>query len=198
MIRHRCVACGTVSALRLCDRCVPAHYHRLAAPPSPAFLGDYDGPVGLAVRRVKVRRDTHLATHLCLQAARRVDHLLTGDWTAVVPAPSLWHTRLLRGFSLASILAAHVSRHTGLPAREILSRSGWRKQSSMARGERFHNALQTIRCTRPISGRILLVDDVWTTGATARACAYQLMSAGAENVAIMALCAVPKNRSRSR
>lgn len=94
----------------------------------------------------------------------------------------------LRGFDHAEILARGVASRLGLPAARLLAgRSGRRDQTGLDAAERRVN-LRDAFIARPCSGRWLLVDDVITTGASARACARALRAAGATGVEVLVPC----------
>jgi predicted amidophosphoribosyltransferase len=88
-----------------------------------------------------------------------------------------------RGYDQARALAAGLGRHTGVPVRRLLRRPVATGPQAQRRGrERREAMLGAFVATRPAPDRVLLVDDVLTTGATAAACAEALAAAGAGRV----------------
>jgi ComF family protein len=90
-----------------------------------------------------------------------------------------------RGYDQAELLTRELSRLTGLPQRYLLARSGSSRQVGASRAERVLHLSDAFRVRRPelVAGkRILLVDDVLTTGATIEAAARTLKKAGAARV----------------
>jgi len=149
-------------------------------------LGPYAGPLGAAVRRAKFGPDR--------SAARTLGRLLAGSLDplppvrAVVPAPSARATRVRRGFAMAALLAIPVARRLHLPVVHALHvRDGPRQAASTRRG-RLANLVGRVTATRDMDGEILLVDDVVTTGSTARTCARELLGAGARCVWLLTIC----------
>jgi predicted amidophosphoribosyltransferase len=102
----------------------------------------------------------------------------------VVPVPMHWTRRALRGTSAAEELARGVARGLGLPSRRLLRRwQATRMQNELPVGERRGNVRGAFRASARVAGlRLLLVDDVTTTGATLAACRQAAISAGAAAV----------------
>lgn len=113
----------------------------------------------------------------------------TGCFDAVVPVP-LHRSRLAkRGFNQASVLAQEVSGALGAEFSEVLRAiRGTRDQVELSAAERGANVWGAFRAKERMSGRILLIDDVITTGATLSECAGTLKSAGAGEVYALCLC----------
>ncbi len=153
------------------------------------------GPAAEAVRALKYGAQTWLAADLA-------DFLIEGfrtyygqeSFDGVCPVP-LYRTRLFqRGFNQASLLAAPLARAFGLEwnPRALRRIRPTPSQTRLTAAERAHNVREAFR-SRPharrwIAGRrLLLVDDVMTTGATADACARALKASGAVRVHVLTL-----------
>lgn len=110
---------------------------------------------------------------------------------AVVPVPLHWRRRWQRGFNQAALLARAVARRYGLPVTHALRRArATAVQAGLSRSARRANVTGAFKVRRgaQLDGkRVLLVDDVMTTGATARACALALKQVGARYVAALTL-----------
>lgn len=170
---------------RLCPDCAhvvgrgPQPVGLPLAPAAGAMaLGGYGGPVGALVRRAKYGGDPDLLRALGEEWARWLE---PGGYTAVVPAPSTWRRRLGRGWSPGALVAGPVARRLGVPVVPALARGAGVAQAGLAHADRSAN-LAGLRAVRGVTGRVLLVDDVLTTGATARAAATELLGAGAGEV----------------
>ncbi|MCW5976627.1 MAG: ComF family protein [Bryobacteraceae bacterium] len=109
----------------------------------------------------------------------------------IVPMPLHWWRRWRRGYNQARLLANVLSRRTGLPVREAAQRKrATAAQAGLSNSERRRNVAGAFSSRRraALEGRrVLLVDDVFTTGATASACAAALKRAGAAHVSVLAL-----------
>lgn len=100
---------------------------------------------------------------------------------ALVPIPLHWTRQFWRGFNQSEILARIISDHTHIPMKLILRRirpTGF--QSHRARKERLTAFEGAFRVIGPVPERVVLIDDVATTGATLDACAKTLKEAGAK------------------
>jgi len=126
---------------------------------------------------------------LCRQAGPA---LRAGAWDLVVPVPLHPLKEREREFNQAARLAACLGRATGLPlnAKLVTRREFTRTQTLLTRAERAANVRGafTLRAGVKLNGeRIVLVDDVLTTGATTSACAKVLLKAGASRVCVWTL-----------
>ena len=91
----------------------------------------------------------------------------------------------------ADLLAYPVAADQGIPLFHPLVRRRSQAQARLLRRRRAQNARDAYRVTCPVQGRVLLVDDVVTTGSTARACAEALLAAGAAEVHLLVVAASP-------
>lgn len=104
---------------------------------------------------------------------------------AVVPVPLHWRRRWARGFNQAELLAAEAARSRGVPVlRALRRRRHTPTQTGLTHAQRRKNIAGAFTLTgKPVEGlRLLLVDDVMTTGATLSVCAALLRRAGARSV----------------
>lgn len=111
------------------------------------------------------------------------------DWDFIVPVPLHPLKKRDREFNQAERLARHLSRSTGIPVRsDLLHRtSATKTQTALSRSARAANVGLAFSLTsdQKLDGqRILLIDDVLTTGATTSACAKALRQNGAATVAV--------------
>jgi ComF family protein len=110
-------------------------------------------------------------------------------WDALIPVPIHPERRKERGFNQSSEIAGWLGSKVGVKVEEGLVRvKATPPQARLRRAERLRNlrgALALAPGFDPQGRRLLLCDDVFTTGATADACARVLKQAGAEEVAAL-------------
>ena len=110
-------------------------------------------------------------------------------WDAVVPVPLHWRRRWQRGFNQAELLALDVARASGAPLVRALRRvKATPAQAGLSRTARRRNMAAAFRPHRAVQvegRRVLLIDDVLTTGSTVAACARALKQAGAARVVVL-------------
>lgn len=133
-------------------------------------------------------------------AARLMRRLLPQDATLLVPVP-LHRARLWRrGYNQAALIAAALARDSGVAAdHRLLVRT---RATSVLRGmtgRERHRAVKGAFAVRPLAklsgGTIVLVDDVYTSGATAAACVHALRAAGAERVVVLTFARVLRDEN---
>ena len=144
-----------------------------------------EGAIRQAVHDLKYRGVRALARQL---GAAMAEHARTVGIQAdvLVPVP-LHRTRLReRGYNQAALLADEVGRCLGLPVKAAVVsrvRPGRPQAVSGGAAQRWEEVRDAFQAQRPPPGRrVLLIDDVCTTGATLDACAHALKAAGAEHV----------------
>jgi len=157
-------------------------------------FGSYDGPLQQLIHLFKYAKIETLAqplSHFLLQALP-----LEANFDLVMAMPMHWRKRWERGFNQAELLAAPVARRYGLPLATNLRRARYTKsQAGLTESARRDNLRGSFCVHRPdqLAGkRILLVDDVFTTGATLRAAAAVLKSAGTAHVSALTLARVDR------
>lgn len=189
-----CVGCGEAARARsadaFCDACAPTTSVCWETKGIPASaVGIYRGPLEAAVHALKYGKRPDLA--------RPLGDWLRGPWTelsreadALVPVPL--HPRRLRerGYNQAALLAGRLASATGTPARLRALRRirETRPLPGLDRAERAAQLAGAIVARRPLTGaRMVLVDDVVTSGSTIDVCREALEDAGARVVGVVAL-----------
>jgi ComF family protein len=152
-------------------------------------FGSYEGALRKLIHLFKYERMHPLSKPLGGLLARALPRDLEFD--AIVPMPLHWRRRWERGFNQAELLAREIARRWNVPVeRAVRRRKATAPQSGLTNSKRRLNVSGAfvLRGGAKIDGaRVLLVDDVLTTGATAAACARVLKHGGARHVALAAV-----------
>ena len=122
---------------------------------------------------------------------------LLAEADALVPVPLHWRRRWARRFNQSAMLAAAVSAESGVPvdADALRRMKATAQQVGLSRSERAANVQGAFRVppegkTAVVGRRLILVDDVLTSGATVEGCARALLRAGAANVDVLVFARV--------
>jgi len=110
---------------------------------------------------------------------------------AVTAAPMAPARRLRRGYNQAELLGREVAGNIGSRYRPLLRRTNSRRQTGRSRAERLAMPAGAFAARGPMPAEILLVDDVFTTGATMTGCTRALLRAGATRVRVLTLARTP-------
>ena len=181
----RCVGCEEKSATVFCDAC------ELLVEPArtSGAVFQYGGPVADAIHRFKYRGRSDLGVALGTLMGQ-VAAQWRGEIDAVVPVPLHWRRRRRRGYDQAALLAKPIANALGVPLllRCLRRARHTRSQIELPHHERARNVDGAFVANR-ICGpeRVLLVDDVRTTGATMGAARRALSAAGVVEVRTLAL-----------
>ncbi len=177
----RCAACDERSSGEpFCSHC-----ELLLEPADEPFaVYEYGGPVADAIQRFKYDGRVELASPLGSRMAQETARW-DGRVDAVVPVPLHWRRRRRRGYDQAALLARPVARALGVPCRV----RGLRRvrntppQVELSHADRARN-IEGAFSPHRLRGarRVLLIDDVRTTGATLRAATRALRQAGVDEV----------------
>ena len=175
---------GSINSAFSCANCAHRAIHFVAA--VAAYRGR--GIVRDVIHEFKYGRQIHLR-HLVarwLRAALDDDRLRSHQFDVMVPVPLHPARQRERGFNQASLLAELLGAQTSIPCKPLLKRIRYTTtQTALDRSERMenlHNAFR-LRKNRDVRGlRVLLIDDVLTTGSTLSECARVLKRGGATSV----------------
>lgn len=194
LFQIRCAGCDSPGA-PVCTTCRFALVGRL---PQAASHGvhaavPYTGRARSVILGLKYRNRRQVARHLAGLVVNRLvangDHL---NFDTVTWSPTSAGRRRDRGFDQGELIARCVARQLGIPCRRLLERDvrSASAQTGRTRSERLDGPVFSAR--PGLSGRrVLVVDDVVTTGATLHASSAALLSAGAQEVGLYAVAATP-------
>lgn len=180
-----CPRCGLPGAPDICPHC------RRHPPPYLAARAavEYGGQAAAAIRLLKYGGRSHLGRPLAGLLRPLLPHLQPVDRALPVPLHPA-RTRH-RGYNQAALLARHLARGEGLTVSygSLKRHRDTPVQASLSREHRLQNLRGAFSAStaRVQGARLLLIDDVMTTGATAVACSETLLEAGAREVKVLCL-----------
>lgn len=193
-----CNVCGVPfrtfeSANHPCGTCLTRKSHFAEA----RAVASYDGPLQKMIHRWKYEGKSSLTSLFgdWLWEGLR-SHWSPSSFDLILPVP-LHEERLReRGFNQALLLAKALSRRTGIPheRRVLRKKKATHPQVHLSRREREREIRGAFVVKDPLAvkgKRILLVDDVFTTGATANECSRVLRVGGASSVHVLTLARTP-------
>lgn len=207
----KCVLCRRILEHHETDLC---HSCRTDAPECPvsrnklSFLDSwvavwyYEGPVRSSLLRYKFHGARSYAPAYARLLAMKLQREHPEGFDVVTWVPVSRLRKLSRGFDQVQLLAVHVARELDIPLAPLLRKFRHNRPQSGIRGDaqRRANVLGVYKVPDPeqVCGRrILLLDDIVTTGATAGECARVLLTAGAKQVHLGAVAAA-RHKAKSR
>lgn len=177
----------------LCGQCLtdPPPYSQVIAPwtyrfPVDRLIGQYKYRRRLALGHPLIRElANQLSVHLEQHPDDRPDLL--------IPSPMHRKRRRQRGYNHAEDITEQLSRKLGIPwsVTHIERHRAAPQQSGLDRKQRLRNLRGSYRVNRRITGTVAIVDDVMTSGATARTVGNALLAAGADDVRVWVLARTP-------
>ena len=153
--------------------------------------GVYEGALRASILQLK--REPYLCRKLTEQLVRTQQQPPLNRATRIIPVPLHAERERERGFNQATVIGRELARATSLPLDEVSLvrvKNIKRHRAGMDAKGRHDTVANAFRVTHPalIAGeRVLLVDDVFTTGATVSSCASALIDAGAAEVFVLTI-----------
>jgi len=162
--------------------------------PLPKFtrvirIGPYAEPIRSAIKQLKYHKQELLLRQLGEMLSEAVAACCTDEkFDLIVPVPMHWRRRMFRGYDHADVIARSIANNLGAPVGpELIRVRPTPPQVNLPRTRRIENVRGafSLASRSVVSGaKILLVDDVTTTGATANEAARTLLSGGASGVSL--------------
>jgi len=199
----KCLGCGSLGKY-FCDTCLKQItltsnksylFDQIFGLDGVVSLFEYRGLTRLGIHRLKYRFltdsqsewrqliRTALGAKLSAESGWRLKRFLLKN-PAVVPVPLYWRRHNWRGFNQAETIARMLSFNLKLTLKTDLVKriKPTKSQVGLTRRDRLDNLHQAFAVTAKAPASVLIVDDVWTSGATIKAVAKVLRKAGAKNI----------------
>lgn len=188
---NRCPFCGRLIGITdyycgFCRKTLPYLYGKLTPPENISELlacCSYSGAARDAVLSLKYGRLIYPADAFAVMMCEKLRGVKAD---LLVPVPSSFLSIQKRGFAPAKLICSRISERLNIPMAEaVRARDGKKEQKTLSRTQRWENARKNFYPANnvDVSGkRLILVDDVSTTGSSLAAIAALLRDAGAEDV----------------
>ena len=151
----------------------------------------YDGMLKEAIHKFKFDGKRKIAPYLSklLVAYLQYGDIPIKDINVVIPIPLSKKREKQRGYNQSKLLTEGIARHYSIPLDDASLKKirDVTPQFELSRKERLQNIRGAFRSSQLAGKKILLIDDIYTTGATAREAASALKTAGAKNVYVLTL-----------
>ncbi|MBI2252036.1 MAG: ComF family protein [Armatimonadetes bacterium] len=178
-----CQICGKFVLLEIfCSKCKKNFFCAKAY-----SLGIYEGVLKKAVCLLKYKKKINLADSLKELISNYLkENKINFNAETIIPVPLFYKKMKQRGFNQASIVAKALGKFLNLEVREdILHKiKDTPPQNKLKRKERLNNVKLSFKVNilNNLPGKVILVDDVITTGATLRECARTLKEKGVDRI----------------
>ena len=191
-VKDRCRGCGGIndSALAVCQGC-------MAFPPRPysdaLAVMEYSGAGRELIRQMKFKGHPELARPLACLAVEKLKESAI-EFDVIVPVPLHWQRLLKRSFNQTELLGKLIAAETGKPLIRGLKKIRSTPHQSLLKKSKRQKFLKNCFATSDLSFQyknVLLVDDVFTTGATVCTAAKVLLKNGAASVKVLCCARTP-------
>ncbi|WKZ22034.1 MAG: phosphoribosyltransferase family protein [Candidatus Brocadiaceae baterium WH-1] len=157
----------------------------------------YEGVIKTLVHMFKYARQTFLSGILydiILQKKKLYE--IVPDIDIIIPVPLFWLKKIYRGFNQSELLSQGIQRQFSKPlsSNNLCRIKNTESQTQLSKSQRQKNIANAfyVKCPELLTGKkILLVDDVLTTGVTVMECSKKLKEAGAKSIHLFIL-AIPR------
>jgi ComF family protein len=150
-------------------------------------LFPYRGPARELMYQYKFRGRKFLASYLAWRIQECYGSLIKGF--AIVPAPAEPRNLKKRGWDPVLVLARELARINGNDVEPVLGRKRSISQKGLNREERKENLKGKIYVRKSLKSRhVVILDDIWTTGATAQICSAVLKEFHPEQIMVLTVC----------
>lgn len=189
----RCPICkeNASSSLGACKSCQNSLFNPKSSS-NLIYLGDYSAKLERAIKALKFHNSHRLSKLFAKELAKEIEK---GKWQIdiVCPIPLHWSRYLERGYNQSGLVAKDLAKELNIEFSKLLIRSKKTKQQAkLTRLERKNNLIDAfyLKNINIRNKRIILLDDVITSGATIESAVNILNSAGAK-VKVVSIAKTP-------
>lgn len=196
---HFCSVCGKpLKKGHFCRLCGRSDF-RFRAARAPYL---YEGPVSAMIKKLKFSGIRGVALILSGLLTDYWKYLGWNDIDLIVPVPLSRKRQAERGFNQSELIARHFSKATGIPCKggALMKQRDTQQQVGLHADERRQNLSGSFAAEKCFikDKRILLLDDVMTTGSTFAECSAVLLDAGAKSVNCLSAATTTENHGKQK
>ncbi len=183
-----CLYCKKESQALVCKSCLAKIQRPIFATQDPCYYGSYEGVLKELIHQFKFENKFGLS----LLFARFLSEVSPRNADVIIPVPMHFKKLKIRKYNPSVVMAKDLSKRLKIPFQlDVLKKTmNTPSQTELSRSKRLRNVKGTFQIFHPEliqNRRILLVDDVYTTGATIHECKRTLLKSSAHSVQVAVL-----------
>ncbi|MCS7181222.1 MAG: ComF family protein [bacterium] len=191
--KRKCISCEKEKEKKygFCDDCFSKIIFINETYKDRIHIGRYEGPLKEAIIKYKYKRRKSYAKYFTLMIEERIikENI---DFDIIIPVPLHWKKEFIRGFNQSALLGNYIAKKMGkIMYQNILLKSkNTISQTELSGKDREENVKGSFKLKNSelLSNKVvLLIDDVYTTGATTQECKKLLLKSGSKKVIIITL-----------
>lgn len=191
---NKCSICGKPlkdnPLIKKCYNCKKHPYYFTRA----ISAVEYHGTIKEAIYKYKYGKKTYMYKTFgpILVQAIRASNIDISDIDIIVPVPLHRMKTIKRGFNQSELLGKYISQSFNIPlnTKNLIRHKKTLRQNNLDRSDRrsnIKNAFRVMKKENFVGKRVILVDDIFTTGATVDECSKVLVNAGAKEIIVVTL-----------
>ena len=192
-LKERCIGCniGYAENYGFCKDCFSKIIFINESFKDRFHIGRYEGPLKEAILKYKYNGRKSFAKYFSLLIEEKIKKEKI-EFDLIIPVPLHWKKEFIRGFNQSALIGNYISKKFNKKMYQniLIKSKNTKSQTELAEKERKENVKNSFKLKRNdlIKDKVvLLIDDVYTTGATTEECKKMLINGGAKKVIIITL-----------
>lgn len=193
LFKTKCISCGKNDAenFGFCSECFSKIIFINEKFNNKFHIGRYEGPLKDAIIKYKYNGKKSYAKYFSALIERKIEDEKI-EFDLIIPVPLHWKKEFLRGFNQSALIGNYISRkfNKKMYQNVLIKSKNTKSQTELSEKERRENVKDSFKLKNLeiIKDKVvLLIDDVYTTGATTEECKKILLKNGAKKVIIITI-----------